>query len=169
MIQLKKHMAKGHSVPVSSWKFQVADKNKDISPKHGYCCSVLKMSRAGRHSLMDSLAGPLVFLNDTATPQLLETGQKQRPDRQRQLPALSTLLTGGGSLCPRRNEQQTKNIQCREKGWKCWPNKSQISIGRRREVSPEKWRSDLNEHTVYVCSPYMQVPPTHVIYTHIHN
>lgn len=102
MIQWKKHMAKGHSVPVSSWKFQVADKNKAISHKHSYCCLVLKMSRAGRYSLTDSLAGPLVFLNDTATPQHLETGQKQRPDRLRQLPALSTLLTGGSSLCPKK-------------------------------------------------------------------
>lgn len=116
MIQLKKHMAKGHSVLVSSWKFQVPDKNKDISHKHGYCCSVLKMSRAGRHSLMDSLAGPLVFLNDTATPQHLETGRSSDQTDWGSSQALSTLLTGGGSLCPKKKwTTNKKHIVPRER------------------------------------------------------
>lgn len=120
MIQLKKHMAKGHSVLVSSWKFQVPDKNKDISHKHGYCCSVLKMSRAGRHSLVDSLAGPLVFLKDTATPQHLETGRSNDQTDWGSSQALSTLLTGGSSLCPKKkmnNKQKTYSAErtCRGK------------------------------------------------------
>lgn len=101
-----KNIAKRHSVFVFSWKFQVTDKYEDISHKHGYCCSVLKLKGAG-HSLEDSLAGPLVFLNDTAVPQ--HTGTEQRADRLRQLPALSTLPQEEAD-CVHQNEWMTAKI-----------------------------------------------------------
>lgn len=102
-----KKIAKRHSVFVFSWKFQVTDKYEDISHKHGYCCSVLKLKGAG-HSLEDSLAGPLVFLNDTAVPQ--HTGTEQRADRLRQLPALSTLPQEEAD-CVHQNEWMTAKIR----------------------------------------------------------